>query len=72
MAIVQVNYMETLVRREAIYVSDNLTDEQKVKHAVEIGKRNFFEENVILGEDDLDLREICAEYKKEETDYEAF
>ncbi|MGR8861844.1 hypothetical protein [Leuconostoc citreum] len=60
MAIVNVKYMETLV------------NEQKLTQAVEIGKRHYFDEKVILGADDLDLREISAEYKQETTDYEEF
>ena len=58
MAIVNVKYMETLVRTVAVNVPDTLTDEQKLTQAVEIGKRHYFDEKVILGADDLDLREI--------------
>lgn len=72
MAIVNVKYMETLVRTVAVNVPDTLTDEQKLAQAVEIGKRHYFDEKVILVADDLDLREICAEYKQQETDYETF
>lgn len=72
MAIVTVKYMETLVRSVSVDVPDSLTDEQKLQQAVAIGKRHYFDEKVILGADDLDLREICAEYKQSETDYEAF
>lgn len=63
MAIVNVEYMETL----AVNVPDTLTVEQKLTQTVEIGKRHYFDEKVILGADDLDLREICAEYKQETT-----
>lgn len=72
MTIVNVKYMETLVRTVAVNVPDTLSDEQKVKHDIEIGKRHYFDEKVILGADDLDLREISAEYKEETTDYEEF
>ncbi|CUW05214.1 FIG00773817: hypothetical protein [Leuconostoc inhae] len=72
MAIVNVKYMETLVRTVAVNVPDTLTDEQKLKQAIEIGKRHYFDEKVILGADALDLREISAEYKQETTDYEEF
>lgn len=72
MAIVNVKYMETLVKTVAVNVPDTLTDEQKLKQAVEIGKRHYFDEKVILEADDLDLREISAEYKQETTDYEEF
>ena len=70
MAIVNVKYMETLVRTVAVNVPDTLTDEQKLTQAVAIGKRHYFDEKVILGADDLDFREISAEYKQETTDYE--
>ena len=72
MAIVNVKYMETLVKTVAVNVPYTLTDEQKLTQAVEIGKRHYFDEKVILGADDLDLREISAEYKQETTDYEEF
>lgn len=72
MAIVKVKYMETLVRRVAVNVPDTLKDEQKLTQGVAIGKRHYFDEKVILGADDLDLREISAEYKQETTDYEEF
>ncbi len=72
MAIVNVKYMETLVRTVAVNVPDTLTDEQKLTQAVAIGKRHYFDEKVILGADDLDLRVISAEYKQETTDYEEF
>ncbi|TDV88222.1 hypothetical protein C7818_11922 [Leuconostoc mesenteroides] len=72
MAIVNVKYMETLVKTVAVNVPDILSDEQKVKQAIAIGKRHYFDEKVILGADDLDLREISAEYKQEATDYEEF
>lgn len=72
MAIVNVKYMETLERAVAVNVPDTLTDEQKLTQAVEIRKRHYFDEKVILGADDLDLREIGAEYKQETTDYEEF
>lgn len=72
MAIVTVRYMETLVRSVSVDVPDGLTDEQKLQQAVAIGKRHYFDEKVILGADDLDLREICAEYQQSKTDYEAF
>ncbi|WP_273716603.1 hypothetical protein [Leuconostoc mesenteroides] len=74
MAIVNVKYMETLVKTVAVNVPDTLTDEQKLTQAVKIGKRHYFDEKVILGADglDLDLREISAEHKRETTDYEEF
>ena len=50
MVIVNVNYMETLVRTVAVNVPDNLTDEQQLTQAVEIGKRHYFDEKVILGQ----------------------
>ncbi|QEA46285.1 hypothetical protein FGL72_03790 [Leuconostoc citreum] len=70
MAIVNVKYMETLVKTVAVNVPDTITDEQKLTQAVEMGKRHYFGEKVILGADDL--REISAEYKQETTDYEEF
>ena len=41
--------METLVRTVVVNVPDTLTDEQKLIQAVEIGKRHYFDEKVILG-----------------------
>ena len=43
MAIVNVKYMETLVRTVAVNVPDTLTDEQKLTQAVAIGKRHYFD-----------------------------
>ncbi|CUW17678.1 hypothetical protein [Leuconostoc gasicomitatum] len=72
MAIVNVTYVETLVKTVAVNVPNTFTDEQKIAQAILVGKQHYFEEKVVLGSDDFDSRKICAEYKQEKTKYEAF
>ncbi|MBZ5947945.1 hypothetical protein KII93_05615 [Leuconostoc gelidum subsp. gasicomitatum] len=72
MAIVNVTYVETLVKTVAVNVPNTFTDEQKIAQAILVGKQHYFEAKVILGGDDLDSREICAEYKQVKTEYENF
>jgi len=72
MAIVNVTYVETLVKTVAVNVPNTFTDEQKIAQAILVGKQHYFEEKVVLGSNDFDSREIYAEYKQIATDYEKF
>ncbi|MEE8831308.1 MAG: hypothetical protein SOI57_00315 [Leuconostoc gelidum] len=47
MAIVNVTYVETLVKTVAVNVPNTFTDEQKIAQAILVGKQHYFEEKVV-------------------------
>lgn len=72
MTTVSVTYVETLIKTIAINVPDSVSDEDKILKAIEIGKHQYFDEQIILNSDDLESREIRGEYNQETTKYARF